>query len=229
MRRPAAGRLAEPLQRPAVGDHEVGALSFDGESRRHHADDRAGPSVRRDGETEHVRASAQPRLPELVTQEDDAVAALFVLLRRKDPAERGLHPERGEHVRRRQQAGDLFGLTVQHHVDPRRTDHAEVVERFVALAPRHEIRRCDHVARVAVEAVLPDHDDAVRIGIRQRLEHDAADDAEDRGGCADPERQRQHGRNGKARRAQKRPHGKAQVLHQHEGLDAAKCATVGIW
>ena len=111
--------------------------------------------------------------------------------------------------------GNFLRLTVEDDVQPRRADHAEVLERPVALPPRDEVAGADHVARpVAADVVLPDRDDALGVAIGQRLEHHAADDAEDGGGGANPERQRQHRRNGEAWRAEERADGEAKVLEE---------------
>ncbi len=81
MRRAAARRRAQPLQRPAVRHQEIGPLALDRESRRHHADDRARARVGGERHAQHVRPSAEPRLPEFVADHDDAVVALEVLVR----------------------------------------------------------------------------------------------------------------------------------------------------
>ena len=65
---PRPGACAQPLERPAVRNHEVGALPFDRESRRHDADDGARPAVGGERRAEHVGAAAEPRLPELVAE-----------------------------------------------------------------------------------------------------------------------------------------------------------------
>lgn len=41
--------------------------------------------------------------------------------------------------------------------------------------------------------LVPDHHQAIGVGIRKRAQEQGVDDAEDRGICADPERERKHG------------------------------------
>ena len=66
---------------------------------------------------------------------------------------------------------------------------------------------------VAGSAVLvPDADDAIRLGERERGEEHRADDAEHRRVRADPQRERQQRDKGEARSAAQRTHGVAKIL-----------------
>jgi hypothetical protein len=159
-----------------------------------------------------------------VADQDDAVATLHVFVGRIDPAKHRLNAKRGEDIGRRREAGDLLGPAVQHDVETGGPDHAEVLEGPVALAPRKEIGRPNHVARpIPPRVALPDRDDPLRVAVRQRLEHDTADHAVDGGGRADPERQRQHGRDGKPRRANEPARGETKVLHQIAHWSSRTC------
>ncbi len=65
-------------------------------------------------------------------------------------------------------------------------------ERLRALAPGNEVGGRDNVA-IAAAICFPDRDNPIRVGVRQGLQHDGADDAED-GGCrADAQGKRQQG------------------------------------
>ena len=66
-------------------------------------------------------------------------------------------------------------------------------------------------------AVFPGHDEPVGVRVRQRLEQDAVDEAENRGVAADPERERQDRYRGEAWPAGKSPDGRADVLHKRSG------------
>ena len=62
--------------------------------------------------------------------------------------------------------------------------------------------------------VLPDDREPIGIAVRQRLQQQRVDDAEDRGVRADAERQRGDGDEAEARRAQQQPRAVAKVLKQ---------------
>lgn len=76
---------------------------------------------------------------------------------------------------------DFLRLTVDDHGQRLRTGHAQVFERLRALAPGNEVGGRDDVA-IAAAIRLPYGNNPIRVGVRQRLQHDRADDAED-GGC----------------------------------------------
>ncbi len=201
--------------RPSVRDHEVRTLSNHGEPGRHDADDASWAAVSGDCRAQNVGSASESRLPELVAKQDDAIVALQIFVSRVQPPHRRLNSERGKRVRGNGEASHFFGLTIQNHVDTRRTDHAQVVERLVAFTPGDEIGRADNVARpIAPQVVLPDHDNLVGILVWQRFEHDTADHAEDGGRRANPERKREHGGNGEPRRARERACRESQVLEQ---------------
>ena len=58
-------------------------------------------------DAEHVAPPAEPRLPELVAEHDDAVVALEILVGCVGAPDRRLHAERGEHIGRADHARQL--------------------------------------------------------------------------------------------------------------------------
>jgi hypothetical protein len=206
-------------------------LSHDGETGRHHSDDAALTAVRLNRRVEHVATSAEACLPEFVREQDDCVVAFEIFIGSEEPPEGGLDTKGLQCRGRSREAGDFFGLPVEDHIEPRRPRHAEVLERAIALAPRHEVCRRDNVARpVARDVVFPDDDKAIGIRIGQRLENHAADNAENGGGGADAQCQREDRGDGEPRRAQERANGKPQILEKialHVLFDGPKEPTVG--
>src|SRR6185369_14472036 len=97
---------------------------------------------------------------------------------------------------------------------------------LVAPIERNAVQRACALIVVKVEAwwyrrewrgtgerhAMPQRDDAVGVGIGQRVEHHALDDREDGDVGSDGQRQRQDRRGGKAGRAAERPDGEAEVL-----------------
>ena len=80
------------------------------------------------------------------------------------------------------------------------------------VVERH--RRDALVRQRLADVGVPHHREAIRVGIRQRPQHDPIEHREDGGGGADAERQRQHGRNGESRRAAQQPEAEADILQQ---------------
>ena len=150
-----------------------------------------------------------------MTQQDDQIVALEVLLSSKHAADGCLDPERREHLRGSGQSDHFLRDTVEHHAQTRGSDHAQMEKRLVPLAPGNEIRRRDDVAGpVPSRVVLPDCDDAIGVAIGEGLEDHAAHDGEDRRGGANAERQCEDGRDGKAWGPEKRANREAEVLKE---------------
>ena len=74
----------------------------------------------------------------------------------------------------------------------------------------------DVCAQAARRQRSPDLDEPVRLGKGQRLQQHAVDDAEDRGGGADAERQHQHDPGGQRRLAAHQAHRSPNVAQNHE-------------
>ena len=77
-------------------------------------------------------------------------------------------------------------------------DERHLFERVAAVAPVEE-RRVADVARRAVGSTIANHHQALGRCVRQRPQQDGVDDAEDRGVCADAERECHQRDRGKAR------------------------------
>jgi hypothetical protein len=182
-----------------------------GKAGRHHADDDARTGVGGERSIENVATPAEASLPELVAQDDDAVASAHVFGLGVGTADRRVHADRVERVERERHAGHLERTAVDQHRHPRRTGHGEMLERLRSLAPRCEVRRRDDVAGDAAARRFPDGDDAVGIAIRQRLEDHGPHDAEDGRRRADAQGQREHRRGGESRRLAQHPQTVADV------------------
>ena len=196
----AAARRPQLLERFAVRRQEVRLLADDREAGRHHANHRPRTVVGGQGHPQHVGPAAELPLPELVGENDQRVVAAEVFLGGIAAAECGLDPQRAEERSRERQSGGLEWLAVDDQGQAGGSDHPQTVERAGALAPRHEVRRGDHVPDGPAAVGLPHRDDAIGLAVGQRLQHDGPDDAEDRRGGADAERQRQQGPGSEARR-----------------------------
>ena len=131
-------------------------------------------------------------LPELIGQDDDGVGSGDALLVAKGAAERERMAvaEHGEEPGSGDPGAHALGTVRGREVHSAAAPGVDVGECGRLPLPCHVAlrRRADAIGVL----VFPDHDQAVRLVVRQRREEEAVDDAEDRGGRSDPERQRDH-------------------------------------
>jgi hypothetical protein len=123
----------------------------------------------------------------------------------KRAAERGLHAQDGEVLRRDDLCAQPFrraGADDRSRLFGEAGDLDDVagpplIVREVGGRHGDPLRRAGRPKR-GLGAGLPHRDDPVRIRVRQRPQHDGVDQREDRRVDADAERERQHGRGGEA-------------------------------
>ena len=102
------------------------------------------------------------------------------------------------------------------------------VEQLAALLVVAEVSGRDGRQRLVADAeVDPDIGQPVRIPVGQRLHQHAVDDAEDGGGRADAEGEREDGDGGEAGRPRERPNGVLQILQQHVSARPASARRSG--
>ena len=124
---------------------------------------------------------------------------------RRRPAEHGVHAERLEEVRGREDALEPLRLTRPGEVHRRAREGGHARERRSPLPPFPEITRRDLDARVAaLRLVLPDTHQAIGLGKRQRPDQHVVGDREHRGRGADAERRDGQRRRGEGPRAAER-------------------------
>jgi hypothetical protein len=88
------------------------------------------------------------------------------------------------------------------------------------LPPFSQVRRRDALLLdIPARMALPEHDQTIRLRVRQRAQQHAIDYCKDRGIRADRERERERGHGGEARMLAEHPGAIAQVLPKglHEG------------
>ena len=196
---PFFGREGEGNPEPAVlGETAPG---------REHADHGVLLAVGDEVAPDRSGVRAETRLPEFFREDRHAMAGLVVAGCEEPSGERA-YAEDGEEVGRDVRRRDRFRLsrTGQRHAVGGQDRH--LLEDVVLRLPVEVVRRRDAEGLHAGEDVLRRnvrHDDeAVRVGIREGLQEDGVDDAEDRRVRADAEREDadRHGR-------------KARVLPQH--------------
>ncbi len=188
-------------------------------ARRHHADDDVRGLVERDGASEDVGVGAEDALPERLAQNEWPRAAGVGGQER--PAEHGVHAERLEEVRGREDALEPLRLTRPGEVHRRAREGGHARERRSPLLPVPEIARRDLDPRVAaLRLVLPDAHQAIGLGKRQRPDQHVVGDREHRGRGADAERRDGQRRRGEGTRAAERAERVAQVVAQQVHVHA---------
>jgi hypothetical protein len=117
-------------------------------------------------------------------------------------AEHRRHADGVEHPLRHEQAAHLLGLREPRHGDATSRPDSDVLEDtpFVAIGEVHRRRDVDGAVLESDSGRrVPHPDQFLRLRIRQRLDQDAIDDAEDRGVGADADGQGQEGGRGEHR------------------------------
>jgi len=182
---------------------------------RHDPDDREERAVERDGLADDRRVAAEALAPETMADHRDALARVGGTLG-KARAEHRLHAEHQEEIRRGLDGVDALWIAAglgqrQLRIPPRRG----FVEHLRQAAIVDEVDRRNPLVRQPLAVVgLPHRCQAIGIGIRQRAQNHAVEDAENGRGRADAQRERQHRGDGEARRAAQQAPAEADVLKQ---------------
>ena len=164
--------------------------------------------------------AVEARLPETMADQHDALAGVQDAFRETGPENRA----HAEH--RREVPADLDRVDTHR---PRRVvvkgdlgtpPGSRVAERLAQRAIVHEVhRRHRLVIEPALTVHLPERDEAVGSGVRQRIEHDTAHEAEDRSGRTHTDGEGQDSRHQEARRSKQRPDAvpdiPQQIGHRH--------------
>jgi hypothetical protein len=177
---------------------ELVALCREVEAGGHHADDGVGAPVGDHRAPEHRRVAGESALPERVAQHHHGVAAGLVLVAAERAAEERADGESLEEAVGHELADHQLRVVAGQreagaHVRAHRQEGAR------PRLPVEEVqRRRPCAADVAAVVMLVEHQQAVRIGVRQRAQEHGVDDAEHPGVGADPQRQGDHGGRGQA-------------------------------
>ena len=212
--RHVGGRLIERgarLQPRDAGEAEVaevslGAIELERKDQRRllieepervgqHADDLARLAVEHDAAPDRRRIGAEAGSP-VAGHEDHGVGrARRVVLLREQAAERRRRAEHRQHAVGDVDGADLLGLRDPGDADGVAGPHRDVLKHAAVLAVGVvEKRRGAGVRQVQPRRGVIEHDQLVRLRIRQRLQQHAVDHAEDGGVGADADREGQHAR-----------------------------------
>ena len=172
-------------------------------------------AVERDAGTDHIRVGAEGALPEAVAQDDDRRLAGRVFIRPQQPSVERLRAEQVEQAGGRQNPFDPLRVLAGQQRAGAALRNRHLLERSVFGADVDELPRRRPVLRdVDAWRSQPQHREPVRVGIRQRLEQQRVDDAEDGGVGADADGERDDDHQRQRGRAPQRPDGVAEVLQE---------------
>ena len=162
---------------------------------RQHANDRPRGPIQADRPIHDPRIAAKPPLPQPVRNDCDRQASLEMLLWSKRPSERGSHAQGLP-----ESVGDLgaeqyLGLPCSGVVVRIGNGGGDLFEGAAPLAPVEKVCRRDIIALTRRWA-LPERDDALRVGVRQRAEEQRVEQRGNRYGPAEPQREGHHGGGG---------------------------------
>ncbi len=171
---------------------------------------------------EDVRVGCESLLPEAVAEHHRAGRALAVFLRQEIASQKWADAEEREEARRNVFAREVLGFAGPGEVEVIAAEGAHIGEGTAFAAPIEEIR-VRHRALRELRRGLEDHQQPVRIGIRQRLQKHAVHHAENGRVRPDAQRQRQHRDGGEAGVLAQRAESVAKVLPK-AGQDTSRSA-----
>ena len=155
---------------------------------REDANDFSRAVVHEDRAADDRTLAAVASLPKPVADHDDRRARAILVFRKRSAGDR-LHAENGKEVRRHTSSEQLFGNAVACHAHraPARRGHAG--EGAVQAHPLGVVARRRRIPAVAGDRiVLPDHDEPIRIAVRQRADEQRIHRGKDR--CVGPDAKR---------------------------------------
>jgi hypothetical protein len=163
------------------------------EAARRDTDDAVALVVDGDVLADDLGVAAEAVLPERVGEDDDVVLARRLLLGGEPAAEVRANAEELEEAGRDGADRHALGGPGAGQVAGRRRVDGRRLEPLAHLLHVEVLEHREHLVRVGVLLVdAAEIDEPLGLAVRQRAEEDAADDAEDRGVRADPDRERQH-------------------------------------
>ena len=161
------------------------------------------------------RIGGKDPLPEAVAENHDRRLAGDVVFRQEQPPVERPRAEQVEQAGRRQQQLDPLGLLPPEQRGAAALGDRHLLERSV-LVPDIDVLagRRPVLGNVDPRRPQPQHGQPIGIGIRQGLQQDPVDDAEDRGIGADSDGERRDDDEGRDRAAPQHAQGVAEILEQ---------------
>jgi hypothetical protein len=182
---------------------------------RQHADDLVGLAVETDLAPDDPAIAAEPRAPEPVRQDRKTIGLRLGVVFSEGAAEEGLPPQRREEGGRDGEAAQLLGQPVLREVEHAAGEERRVLDRRrLSLAIEVVGNRHARLRQAHQRVPVPDEHEPFGLGIRQRLEQQLVEEAENGGVRADAERERQHRDEREDRVLAEAPERVTDVLHE---------------
>src|SRR5262245_39038542 len=165
------------------------------EFRRHDSDDRTPFPVDGDEPADDVRLTAEAALPEVVADNSYPVLTRLLFVSRELSSELRSHSYDREEIGGDINACGSLRITVFREIGGIESECGDLLE-SPRISPEFANiyrNRTHWKVQSYHRAIQPQHDDTVRFAVRQRLEQNSIDDAEDRRIRADAERQCENG------------------------------------
>ena len=190
-------------------------------SARQHAGHLVRLAVHADVAPHDRPVGAEVGRPHAVGEDRELVGAGLGVGVRETTADERLAAQGGEERRRDRQPAQLLGLPVRGQVHGAEGEERRVLDRGrLALAIEIVRNRDARLRQPHQRIAVPDEDETIGGGVRQRPQQNLIQQAENGGVGADAQRQRQHGDEGEDGLLAQRPQRVPDVLHPApEGLD----------
>jgi hypothetical protein len=213
---PRAARKAAAVERigaerqPHVGGRRKGQ---EREAGRQHADDLHRAAVEGQRGADGIGGRCESTLPQAVADQRDRRSARTFFRSGQCPSQRGAHAEHVEEVARDHRELHLLRVCLSGHVSASERPRGETVV-TAAVGPKiFEVRLRQRQLELALlRLASPEKHEAVGVREGKRVEYDAVDNREHRGGRADPERERDDGDQREAGRPEQPAGGVSEVL-----------------
>ncbi len=130
--------------------------------------------------------------PQSLADHDDAIGSRLVFRSYESTPRKRRNPHRRKQVRRGERCSQAFGIATAGQVHVHRPENREVLEYSILRAPIDEVRPGyrNHIEAGCSDRAFANDDEAVDIRVWQRTQQHAVEYAEDRGGGANAQRQR---------------------------------------
>ena len=187
----------------------------------------AGLESMRERTPDGCLVAAESPLPERIGKNDGrrTIAREAVLLRREPAPVRRLHAQRLKRALRDEKSAQTLRLAAIRQRRGAVLPEADVRKGPVLVAVREVHCGLEVRAAQSASGAMPKPHELVRVRVRQRLDQHGVDDAEDRSGCADPEREREHGGKRECRPPRQATQRVAQIATERIGKGADRHST----
>ncbi len=183
--------------------------------RRQHANDGVRPIVHLEDLADDARVGAEAALPVGIREHQDGIGAVLIVAFAERPPGHGRHAEEVEVVPGDDASSQPFRLALAEQHEPHVVILDDRLERLRLLTVVLELERREPLrSNPGQRALLPQDEQVVALGVRQRPQQDAVHDAENRRIGANTERHRQDDGGGKAAIPGQSPRRRPQILHQ---------------